>query len=157
MRTCPKCDNELRLEEITGIQVDGCDSCGGIWLDRGEIFRLRKADSDLDQAEAAFDPAVERHAERPADKCPVCHGGMSQYGYAGSNIELETCEKHCGIWLEEGELSKIGSREQNLPPEARAAIAELEVSSERAKSRARALQSFTRTLMSPRSFFRWFV
>lgn len=38
---CPKCDGTL--EEITheGVQVDRCNKCNGIWLDAGELERLK--------------------------------------------------------------------------------------------------------------------
>lgn len=37
---CPNCDNELRERERSGISVDICPVCKGVWLDRGELDKL---------------------------------------------------------------------------------------------------------------------
>jgi uncharacterized protein len=38
---CPRCDGSVLEERVRdGITVDGCRSCRGIWLDRGELERL---------------------------------------------------------------------------------------------------------------------
>ena len=37
---CPVCGAKLREIERSGIEVDICPSCKGIWLDRGEIEKL---------------------------------------------------------------------------------------------------------------------
>jgi Zn-finger nucleic acid-binding protein len=38
---CPRCGIPLTEKDQTGIQVDTCASCGGVWLDRGELARIR--------------------------------------------------------------------------------------------------------------------
>lgn len=41
---CPKCAQETKLERTNypkGISVDVCPKCKGIWLDGGEIMKLR--------------------------------------------------------------------------------------------------------------------
>ncbi len=37
---CPVCGERLREIERSGVMVDICPSCKGIWLDRGEIDKL---------------------------------------------------------------------------------------------------------------------
>ncbi len=37
---CPSCQNELRISERQGIEIDYCPKCRGIWLDRGELDKL---------------------------------------------------------------------------------------------------------------------
>ncbi len=38
---CPRCDQGVLEErERDGIMIDGCRSCRGIWLDRGELEKL---------------------------------------------------------------------------------------------------------------------
>jgi len=34
---CPKCGSDLHTENIEGIDVDKCERCEGIFLDRGEL------------------------------------------------------------------------------------------------------------------------
>ena len=37
---CPRCDAELLERERSGITIDFCSSCRGVWLDRGELENL---------------------------------------------------------------------------------------------------------------------
>ena len=37
--TCPKCHGEMRVYERSGVTVDQCTECRGIFLDRGELER----------------------------------------------------------------------------------------------------------------------
>ena len=44
---CPKCGHDLKTESISGIEVDRCTHCEGIFLDAGEIDALvRKKGSE---------------------------------------------------------------------------------------------------------------
>jgi Zn-finger nucleic acid-binding protein len=38
--TCPKCRGSMRTYERSGVTVDQCTECRGIFLDRGELERL---------------------------------------------------------------------------------------------------------------------
>ena len=51
--TCPKCHGEMRQYERSGVMVDQCTECRGIFLDRGELEKLFDAelpDTDLTAA-----------------------------------------------------------------------------------------------------------
>lgn len=37
---CPKCGGELNEIVFRGIKIDRCASCGGVWLDNGELEKL---------------------------------------------------------------------------------------------------------------------
>ena len=39
---CPKCGADLKTEEWSGIQVDRCPECLGVWFDAGEAEDLIK-------------------------------------------------------------------------------------------------------------------
>jgi len=56
---CPKCGAEMRTYERSGIHVDQCAECRGIFLDRGELERLM-------DAEAAHYAREQRAALQPA-------------------------------------------------------------------------------------------
>jgi uncharacterized protein len=38
--TCPSCGGELVELERSGVRVDACRNCRGVWLDRGELDRI---------------------------------------------------------------------------------------------------------------------
>ncbi len=37
---CPKCAGKLRTGNFENIQIDICDTCGGVWLDAGELQQI---------------------------------------------------------------------------------------------------------------------
>jgi Zn-finger nucleic acid-binding protein len=43
--TCPKCHGEMRVYERSGVTVDQCTECRGIFLDRGELEKLFEAEA----------------------------------------------------------------------------------------------------------------
>lgn len=53
---CPRCNAELVEIMKHGVVLDNCTSCGGIWLDKGELGKIL---SQLKQAEAALDRELE--------------------------------------------------------------------------------------------------
>jgi Zn-finger nucleic acid-binding protein len=46
MLTCPKCHGGMRSYERSGVTVDQCGECRGIFLDRGELDRLIDAERE---------------------------------------------------------------------------------------------------------------
>jgi Zn-finger nucleic acid-binding protein len=42
--TCPKCRGAMRTYERSGVTVDQCTECRGIFLDRGELEKLVDAE-----------------------------------------------------------------------------------------------------------------
>ena len=43
--TCPKCQEAMRTYERSGVNVDQCTGCRGIFLDRGELDVLLTAEA----------------------------------------------------------------------------------------------------------------
>ena len=37
---CPKCGGNLNEVVFRGIRIDRCSTCGGVWLDNGELEKL---------------------------------------------------------------------------------------------------------------------
>ena len=42
---CPKCGGKMKEENLQGVAIDRCGSCGGIYLDKGELELLARAQS----------------------------------------------------------------------------------------------------------------
>ena len=42
--TCPKCGGAMRSLERSGVLIDVCSGCRGVFLDRGELERLMDAE-----------------------------------------------------------------------------------------------------------------
>ncbi|MEQ4300614.1 zf-TFIIB domain-containing protein [Plantactinospora sp. B6F1] len=47
--TCPKCRGDMRQYERSGVTVDQCTECRGIFLDRGELEKLFEAEANWSQ------------------------------------------------------------------------------------------------------------
>ena len=58
---CPKCQGLMRTYERSGVTVDQCADCRGIFLDRGELERLVDAEQGWQRGQPA---ASERDDER---------------------------------------------------------------------------------------------
>ena len=54
--TCPKCRGAMRSYERSGITIDQCTECRGVFLDRGELDKL--IDAEAAQEAVAPSPAV---------------------------------------------------------------------------------------------------
>jgi Zn-finger nucleic acid-binding protein len=113
--TCPKCMGQMRQYERSGITVDQCTECRGIFLDRGELERLVDAEASWHAGAAARDggaahPAAgaaypaqpgsgaahaqpQRHRDWDSDEYPM-------YGQHGDGHGHQKRKKHRGF-LEE--------------------------------------------------------
>ena len=58
--TCPKCRGDMRTYERSGVTVDQCGECRGIFLDRGELERLVDAELRYNAP-----PQQPRYEEKP--------------------------------------------------------------------------------------------
>ena len=53
---CPNDDTVLTMSERSGIEIDYCPECRGVWLDRGELDKiLERATADVPRGAAAPD------------------------------------------------------------------------------------------------------
>ena len=37
---CPVCEASLQMTERSGVEIDYCPACRGVWLDRGELDKI---------------------------------------------------------------------------------------------------------------------
>lgn len=40
--SCPACEAPLKLQDLNGVEIDTCPTCGGTWLDFGEIEQINR-------------------------------------------------------------------------------------------------------------------
>ena len=73
---CPKCGGEMRTYERSGVQVDQCAECRGIFLDRGELEQLIDAASaGAPQEHEDEEHRGEHHHDERHDRDYDDHGG----------------------------------------------------------------------------------
>lgn len=69
---CPACEsNDLVMADRSGIEIDYCPKCRGVWLDRGELDKLIER-STQHVAPSAPPPPLQQQQYKPDD---------SHYGY----------------------------------------------------------------------------
>ncbi|GAB3966257.1 hypothetical protein GCM10027615_13160 [Plantactinospora veratri] len=77
--TCPKCRGDMRQYERSGVTVDQCTECRGIFLDRGELEKLFEAEANWSQQQA---PA-QQHAPASGAGYPPPPPAPHQPAYGG--------------------------------------------------------------------------
>ena len=98
---CPHCSRILVTLDFCGIEVDYCYSCGGIWLDNGEIEQLVSGEGD------EFLNMEGVKVEEKTRRCPLCRRRMEKVLMGvGAGVVLDRCGAH-GIWTDAGELREI--------------------------------------------------
>lgn len=70
---CPVDGAELIMTERSGVEIDYCPKCRGVWLDRGELDKIvERAGAPLSVApEVAAPPAPARPAAEPFEYRPA--------------------------------------------------------------------------------------
>jgi len=67
---CPVCKTGLTLSDRSGVEIDYCQMCRGVWLDRGELDKIIERSADYaTSARRDADPprANERRSDYRAD------------------------------------------------------------------------------------------
>jgi Zn-dependent protease with chaperone function/Zn-finger nucleic acid-binding protein len=86
-----------------GVEVDHCPACGGVWLDKGEIFYFLRSTKAL-VAELQSAKATPGHLLSPATGAPMQR--LTLFG----DIAIDRCADTGGLWLDKGELKAIADR-----------------------------------------------
>ena len=85
-----------------GVEVDYCDRCDGVWLDKGEIFHFTKRRKKLTNAlEAAI-----QNARSTSRKCPKTGESLQELPLFGGELLIDFCPATGGMWFDKGELEK---------------------------------------------------
>lgn len=116
---CCVCKKAMVILDLDGVEVDHCFSCGGIWLDQGELDLLlkdpKKTSSLLDSVKT-----LEPHHEEKR-KCPICRSTMKTKKIEDKKpLRIDLCLKNHGLWFDRGELEEI-LNQANTPESLRVA------------------------------------
>ncbi len=113
---CPKDKSPLSPTVYEAdVTVERCPTCGGTWLDAGELERIeqtvgrdyREAIANMpSDTIAAIEMAYQKSA--PERVCPKCGRAMErrEHGYC-SQIMIDICPSCRGVWLDRGELAAL--------------------------------------------------
>jgi uncharacterized protein len=104
-RVCVKCDSILDRGTFGGVEVDLCATCGGLWLDQGEIERLGALSTA--EIEALRRMLIPTPGQKPSasdlpSACVACTGKLKEVVLGP--IHVDFCSQCHGLWLDRGEL-----------------------------------------------------
>jgi Zn-finger nucleic acid-binding protein len=103
---CPVCKEPVVVLELDQIEIDHCLSCGGIWLDAGELELLLEGSEDKDRLLSSFE--VDRATKEKARRCPICRKRMEKVLCGREcKVRIDRCRKNDGLWFDVGELGQI--------------------------------------------------
>ncbi|MFC1588356.1 zf-TFIIB domain-containing protein [Planctomycetota bacterium] len=112
---CPRCQADLKEIIYEGVEIDTCASCGGEWLDDGEMKKINDIrEETFTSQEIGLVKGIEDQilvAERSLDHnllCPHCSKPMRQINYASTTgVVIDKCPDCKGIWLDKDELENV--------------------------------------------------
>ncbi|MBU1889834.1 MAG: zf-TFIIB domain-containing protein [Candidatus Omnitrophica bacterium] len=101
--------------ELDEVEIDHCISCGGIWLDGGELELLLETSTEKDKLLTSFQ--IDKDTKEKARDCPICLKRMDKVlggipdcrSSAGrdNKVLMDKCRQNDGIWFDLGELEQI--------------------------------------------------
>ena len=106
MMNCPVCAKPMVVLELENIEIDYCVTCGGIWLDAGELELLFGDPAACTAFLNAGGPA--RRSKEKSRRCPICRRKMDKTITPGDHPTIyDRCRHGDGLWLDQGELQTI--------------------------------------------------
>jgi len=108
---CIDCqEQEVEMEKMRcgqDLVVDKCPQCGAVWLEKEELIDLIKLGQFYIQY---IDSASDFKAEsNPKRLCPQCKVRLNPAKNKKTpDLQLDKCPRCKGLWLERGELMRIG-------------------------------------------------
>jgi hypothetical protein len=88
---CPIDGNDLLMTERSGVEIDYCPKCRGIWLDRGELDKI------LEKAEEASSPEpfhVKAHRNAPPDPGPAIPNSYEDARRRHARVHEDLNDRH---------------------------------------------------------------
>lgn len=118
---CPADKTEMHRVKIIShygqpIELDQCESCGGIWFDEAELFRAKQGEAEKIEAlntDILKNPSM---IENSRLICPRDQTVLHQFTdkYFPKDIILARCPTCAGIWLNRGLFMKYQRFRQEL-------------------------------------------
>ena len=115
---CPACKASLREKNVGEFAVDVCyGGCGGIWFDADELDRVSVRSAGVLHRVWQYPQRVKAaDAARSCPRCPDQPLDRKWYSDA-KQVEIDQCPKCRGIWLDDGEFSRIFEASKKGPAE----------------------------------------
>jgi Zn-finger nucleic acid-binding protein len=101
---CPNCNTDLVQTKHSGIEVEYCSSCKGMWLTSQELAQLEDEVFDFGDNEKG---SLMLGSTATTYKCPQCGKPMKSFQYRLYDLEMDFCEDGHGFWLTADEDKRV--------------------------------------------------
>lgn len=111
---CPVCDGHLDPHRCptSGLEIDACADCGGLWFDRDELQKVMTTPGLLEALQLPS-PKLQPKGQG-AHLCLRClEQPLKQYHLG--DVEVDACTQCRGSWLDGGELDRLTRAPQVNP------------------------------------------
>jgi uncharacterized protein len=105
--SCPKCQGKLWHLKRSGMIVEMCSKCEGMWFDAGELTILIEVYRKYTATEGK-DVEV---------ACVRCGENMKEVDFPGTEVLIDRCPSCQGIWLDKGEFEDLKEAVKSIVPE----------------------------------------
>ena len=106
---CPKCTHTMIKVNLKEIELNRCTSCGGLWLDAGEVKSIKEDDAKVGYVVDTGNnfPNSKWNSITEID-CPYCEIKMTHHSYSkDKKIKYEACGSCYGVFMDAGELASF--------------------------------------------------
>ncbi len=101
---CPKCNSPMEAVAFSGVTVDRCVACEGIWFDGVEHRDLKKIEGSA-AVDTGSAKVGKEHDKMEGAACPVCGEEMATRNDPyQSHIRYDVCPKAHGVYFDAGEF-----------------------------------------------------
>ena len=111
---CPACNNSMNKIYVPseGIDIDICPNCGGIFFDKGEMFKINNNIKNIQDIRNYLEKYYSESdfilvSNDDVRICPVCNIEMDKHFVANNTVLMDSCKSCNGVFLDKGELDKI--------------------------------------------------
>jgi Zn-finger nucleic acid-binding protein len=101
---CPDCKTDLAPAKQSGVEMEICPTCKGMWLTRQELNQLEDEVFDLGDNEKG---SLMLDSSADTCLCPECAKPMNRFDYRFYDLEMDFCGEGHGFWLEAGEDLRV--------------------------------------------------
>lgn len=99
---CPKCKTPTSIFNFEAdLNFDRCETCKGMWMDKGELALTTGSDADFP------DPLTAQNGPKTSLHCPKCAHGLHEVAFGNSKVLVEVCGGCEGLWLDSRELVQV--------------------------------------------------
>lgn len=88
---CPVCkDVTLSISERSGVEIDYCPECRGVWLDRGELDKILDKASSYDSKENNYEKSYSKDYDKKSKEYKNIskHHGKKKESFMGEIFDI---------------------------------------------------------------------